>query len=168
MTNLLQRLWWHLTLPAGWDTVDRTVSHPSLGALHYHGTRMRPNGSVHGGWKVTPPGFAQPIGLGFPTLGDEPTPAYLEQFEALLGDLDGLFERFRPDIAAEYLQWTDTPLPADWRSVLRLDSIELRPLGEDVEEDGEPWQVSYWCERMQHWIVVHLDGDRLDYVAVDG
>lgn len=168
MTNLLQRLWWHLTLPSGWDTVDRTVTHASLGTLRYHGTRLRPNGSVHGTWKFTPPGFAHPVSVGFPTMGDQPTPVYLDQLEALLGDLDGLFERFRSDVADEYRQWTQEPLPDDWRSVLRLAAIDLRPVGEDVEEDGEPWQVTYWCERILHWVVVHLDGDRLDYVAVDG
>jgi hypothetical protein len=168
MTYLLKRLWWNLTLPKGWDTVDRTMSHPSLGTLRYHGTRLRPNGSVAGTWKLTPPGFAHPISVGFPTMGDEPTPLYLEQFESLLADLDGLFERFRPEVAEEYQQYTQTPLPADWRSVLRLDAIDLRPVGEDVEEDGEPWMVTYWCEEMLHWVVVHLEGDRVDYVSVDG
>jgi len=168
MASLLQRVWWRLTLGAGWDTVRRTVRHASAGELHYEGKRSRPGGPVHGLWRVARPDVVRPITIGFPTLGEEPTPFYLDRLASMLADPDALFERFRPAIAPVYLEWIETPLPADWRSVFRLDGLDLPPAPEDVEADGALWQVTWWCSPAEHWFVVHLDGDAIIDVEVAG
>lgn len=172
MSNLFKRLWWHLTQPAGWRTVRRTVHHATLGTLHYEGTRTHPGGAVNGVWRVNPrsgpSAGGRPITVGFPTMGGEPTDAYLDQLAAILADPDALFERVRPAIAAEYPRWTEAPLPADWRSVLHLEGIDLPPAPEDVDEEGPVWQVTYWCEPAAHWFVVDLEGDKITYLDVAG
>ena len=168
MTSFIRRLWWRLSLPAGWDTVKRTVHHASLGEVKYEGRRDRPGGHVHGIWRVVNPDSGRQISVGFPTLGDEPTPFYLDQLATVLADPDGLFERFRAAIAPQYQQWTDTPLPADWRSAFRLDTIDLQPAPDDIDEEFPGWQVTYWCPPAEHWFVIYLEGDVITDVNVEG
>ena len=167
MPNALQRLWWNLSQP-GWNTVRRTVHHELLGELKYEGTRQRPGGYVNGAWRVSHPDVAKPISVGFPTMGGEPTPKYMDRLAELLADQDGLFERLRPAIAPVFSKFVERPLPADWRSVFSLDNLDLRPAPEDIDEDGETWQVVYWCPPAEHWFVIALEGDAIIDVNIEG
>ena len=168
MASLLKRVWWNLTQP-GWHTVPgKTAHHPALGELKYEGSRLRPDGPVTGIWRLTVPGVAKPISVAFPTDGGDPTPLYLDRLAALLADQDGLFERFRTAIAPAYAQITESNLPADWRSVMRLDDIGMLAGPEDVDEEGTEWRVTYWCEPCLHWVVVSLDGDEVTDVGIEG
>ncbi|MET0397253.1 MAG: hypothetical protein ABW277_10550 [Longimicrobiaceae bacterium] len=145
-------------------TVHRTFPDPVLGELRFVGSQARPGGPIHGRWEVTPPGFTHRVRVAFPSGAEPPAPEDLAELGRILGDLDGLFERFRSAAAAEYAGMVGEPLPADWRTALRLDDIELP----DPEDAEAWWSVSYWCEAALHWLVVTFDGDTVVDVGMEG
>ena len=142
------------------------MSHPVFGELQFEGRRTRPDGPVNGLWYLTYPqaGLTHRFSAVFPTTDPTPSVEHLAQLKALLDNLDNLFERARTAIAKEYVSWIEEPLPADWRSVFRLDSITLP----DTEYPEEPWDIVYWCEGALHWFTVEFQGDDVAYVSVDG
>lgn len=163
---MLERLWNWLTPDRSWRKVTRTIVHPRLGELAYTGTRMRPDGPLSGDWRVQPPGFARAVSVSFDAIGNEPGVKDLALLEQLLGDTDELFARSRAQMAAAYEQTVERPMPADWPSVMYLDSLDLPSTG--GEEDGREWRVSYYCDDALHWFVVSFDGDTVVDVSMEG
>jgi hypothetical protein len=144
--------------------VHRRFLHPVLGELRFVGTGTGPGGPIAGTWEMTPPGLAHRVTVEFPSAGELPSPEDLAELEKILGDLDGFFERFRSAAAGEYAGMVGEPMPADWRTALRLEHIQLP----DPEEAEALWWVNYWCEAAQHWLVVTFDGDAVLDVAMEG
>ena len=165
MPNLLERLIDLVHPSPSWRTVRRSTTHPVLGALSFEGQRNRRDGPVHGVWRATPPEYSHPVWIGLVTPGEMPAPEDLARFVELLGQVDVLFERGRAHAAEAYEQMVEEPLPADWKSVLRLDGIDL-PDPEDGA-DAE-WQVTWWCEPAQHWLVVWFRGSEATSAGMEG
>jgi hypothetical protein len=142
--------------------VRRTLRHPVFGEMQYVGRR----GETDGYWEIeyTPAGFAHPVSVSIPSAGEPPTAADVSRVHEVLADLDGLFARARGAIADEYTQWTKTPLPRDWRTVLRFEDVALPP----ADAPDAEWEVTYWCEPAQHWLIVQLRGGRVTGAHMDG
>jgi hypothetical protein len=167
MSDFLNRLWSQVTGVLGRPAVrqvHRTFSHPRLGELQFSGSQIRPGGPVSGAWELTPPGFAHRVTVTFPSAGELPEPRDLAELERILGDLDGIVERARPAAADEYEAMVQEPLPADWRTALRLDDIDLP----DPEEAEPWWRLTFWCEAAQHWLVLTFEGDTLIDAGMEG
>ncbi len=166
MAGIFTQLWWLLTQPRGWRTVRRTVPDPVFGTLQFVGRRSRPDGHVDGVWQVTypPAGISQPISVSFPTGADVPAPEDVATLRTLLDDLDGIFARCRSELGAEYETTVQAPMPAEWRTAFRLDSITLA----DTEDPESELDVTYWCENALHWFTVSFRGDTVTYVSMDG
>ncbi|HEY0144457.1 MAG TPA: hypothetical protein VGF48_26470 [Thermoanaerobaculia bacterium] len=99
---------------------------------------------------MQPEGFESAIGVSFQFENGDATPEGLAELEALLSDVDALFERCRPHSEKEYALMVKETMPQDWRSALRLEHISLP----DADDPEVEWQVTYWCEAAQHWLVV--------------
>jgi hypothetical protein len=166
MTDLVTRLLRLVGLDQSWREERRTMSHPVFGELQFEGRRTRRDGPVSGLWYVTYPQarLTHRFSVTFPSADPTPSREHLTQLQALLDDIDNLFERGRSVVAVEYEKWIGEPLPADWRSVFRLDSITLP----DTEYPDEPWDIVYWCEGALHWFRVEFERDAVTYVSVDG
>ena len=148
------------------EPVHRSFLHPPLGELRFVGTRESADGRVSGYWEVTPAGLPRAVSLDLETTADgSPAAGDLAWLEAFFGSLDAFYTRIRPSLAAEYEHWVGGTPPTNWRAAFRLDSLNL-PGWDD--EDLEAWEVSYWCERAQHWFVIGLRGNDVLRVDVEG
>jgi hypothetical protein len=159
MANFVRELWWLLKHGRGWREEHRSVSHPRLGELLFTGTRSRPGGPAPGYWKVQPAGFETAFGVDFQCENGNTTPEGLALLEVLLSDLDGLFERCRPHAQEEYEAMAQEPMPQDWRSAFRLESISLPDT--DLPRSEWEWLVTYWCEPALHSLMVWFRGDEV-------
>jgi hypothetical protein len=165
MPSFFERIKYFFKPSLEWRDVRRVMTHPVFGEMEFVGTRSRREGPVSGMWRLNLPGFTRYVGVTFPNPGGDPTPEDLKTLESLLADLDTLFERSRREVAAEYEEYKQEPMPAgDWRSLFRLDHIQLP----DPVEPETPWQVVYWCEAAQHWFTVEFVGEAVTYVGIDG
>ena len=169
MSNVFSRAWQRLTAGSGWREVHSTLPHPVFGELQFTGRRTRPDGPVYGIWKVTypPAGITHPVSIELPSGAwpdKMPPEDELMQVKALLDDLDGIFERCRPEVAALYERVVEAPMPADWRAAFRLDSLRLP----DEEEADSTLDVAYWCEAALHWFVVQFEGTKVLGVEMEG
>jgi hypothetical protein len=144
--------------------VLRTLTHPVYGEMRCLGFRPPAGERAPGFWMLYPPGFTHRLSVEFPSGSEFPTDEDLAALDRILGDLDGLFALCRAEVAAEYEDHAEKPMPADWRAVLRLDDINLPEPGVPNAE----WHVNYWCEDLQHWIGVDFIGNTVDYIRVDG
>ena len=140
------------------------MTHPRLGEMRFEGHQSRRSGLVTGVWKLTPPGLANELSVVMPVAGTSPSEEELASLETFLGDLDALFEESRAMMAPHYAHWVGGPLPADWRSVFRVDGVSLP----DHELPDEPWSIDYWCEGALHWFVVERERGVVTHVAVEG
>jgi hypothetical protein len=179
MSNFLLDAWHRLSGDDARRKVHHRISHPALGTLDFDGVRDRRDERLRGQWTLIPPGFTHRVSVDFRSM-DEPLPEGhvstgpladltpgtedLDGLAAILGDLDGLFARCRARVAEAYERTVEAPMPADWRSTLRLDSLEV-PASE--ARDAE-WRVSYWCEDALHGIVVQFAGDQVTDVDLEG
>jgi hypothetical protein len=161
MTSVFARFWRFVTGDVAGRAIHVTIAHPVFGTIEFNGTRSPRDNRIDGLWKVPLPGSTRGLTVDFrsipPPSPDNviPPPAEdLARLEALLGDLDALFERGRSRLAAQYERTVEEPMPADWRSVFRLDSISLP----DPDDEEQVWDVSYWCENAQHWFNVVFQG----------
>lgn len=162
--NFFERLWRRITFDERRRRVRLTVPHPVFGDMHFFGRRGIRDDVISGWWQLTPPGFTRHLTVIFPTPGGTLDDGDLARLQAILDDLDALFERIRPHIVEEYAHWVGEPLPSDWRDAFRLDSIDLP----DVEMGEDQWTVGYWCEGAQHWFEIELHGNEVTYVSVEG
>lgn len=157
-----KRIWYRLTFADLRRRVRRTMVDPRFGEMRFSGTRSLRDDMLSGAWWMTPPGFAKHVVVFFPRA--MPTPDDLVRLEALLGDLDGLFERSRSEVAAKYEEWVEEPMPADWRAAFTLNSVDVA----DPEDADAPWQVVWWCENAQHFFQVDFEGEKVAYVEIEG
>lgn len=164
MANLITELWWLWKHGLDWRTDRRTFWHERLGELRYTGRRSRPGTQSIGIWKLQPPGFEEEIGVDFESFNNQPTPEGLALLERLLANVDALFARGAVQAASVYQQMVEEPMPTHWREAFRLDHISLP----DAEEATPEWQVSYWCEAAQHWLVVDFRGEEVDNASFEG
>jgi hypothetical protein len=179
MTNIFMKAWYRLSGDDARRKVHRSISHPTLGSLEFDGERIRRDESIRGSWSLVPPGFGHRVSVDFRSM-DEPLPEEqrspdpmvdltpstedLGMLASILGDLDGLFERCRPQVSEQYERTVEEPMPPGWRGTLRLDSLQVPAAG---VADAE-WQVSYWCENALHWFVIDFAGDRVTDVDLAG
>lgn len=166
MANIVTELWWLLKHGRGWREEHRSKPHPRLGELRFIGTRSRPGEQAHGYWKVQPEGFESAFGVDFQFENGDTTPEGLALLEALLSDLDALFERCRPHAAEEYEAMVGEPMPRDWRSEFRLEHISL-PDTDQPESEWE-WNVTYSCEAALHSLMVWFHGDEVIDAGFEG
>jgi hypothetical protein len=135
-----------------------------MGELRFTGRRLRPGGHADGYWKVQPPGFDVPVGVDFANENGDPYPEGLRALDALLSDLDALFERSAKQVSEAYKQIVEELMPQEWRAAFRLEHISVP---DDKEREPE-WQVTYWCEAALHWFVVSYRGEEVVDVSIEG
>jgi hypothetical protein len=166
MSGFLEWIWQRFGPDRGWLEVRHSIAHPELGEMQFRGRRSRRDGRLHGIWYVKPPGYASEVSLDFPDVAAGETPAATDLALAarLLGDPDALFERSRVEMAAAYERTVEAPMPNARQDVVRLDSISL-PSVDDPE--GE-WNVGWWCEAAEHWLVAYFRGDAVIGVELEG
>lgn len=67
-----------------------------------------------------------------------PSAAAVEFAKGVLADPDAVVARALPRLAERYLNESGKPMPADWRSVLRLSSFEVPAAG----DPRKPWSLT--------------------------
>ena len=111
-----------------------------------------------------PPGETKRIGV---TMSGSPSGP--EETEVLfcrnaVGDLDVLFELGRAAFSVEFVSWTKTPMPDNWRDAFQLDGFSI-PKDGDAQND---WQLTYSVKAARHYFTAEFEGGRVARVCVDG
>lgn len=151
-----------LTFDLTGRTWTHKAEHPYFENLLYFGARKAEDRY----WEAElplPDGSGR-IGVTMTGTPEGPTPEEEAFCRKALADLDALFERCRSAFEPEYVNWTKTALPENWRETMSLDGFQVPRNGDESED----WELCYFVEPANHWFTAVFKDGRVTMVSVDG
>jgi hypothetical protein len=93
-----------------------------------------------------------------------PIEAHIAFFQAVVSDLDALFDRCWPVFQPDFEEWTSKAFDGNWREDFKLVSLEIPKDGDVTNE----WTVSYFVDAANHYFTARFIGGEPRCNEIDG
>ena len=82
----------------------------------------------------------------------------------MLSDVGILFSMCRDAFSEELANWSEKPIPDNWRESFELDGLSIPKNGDPDNE----WDISYFAKPASHYFTAVIRSGHVDHVEVDG